>query len=355
MPGRGHGRLPSGSAEGDRSPYIEPWSRRHPDFMDNYNRTHSSGRGRGRGISTNSGRGRGRGRGNIAPLVNSTVSNQLGQRDSNSNDSRTSPKNNAPQPVPGTSLAYAYEMPSNSDEIAQDFDEICDLMHTGAIKINDYLTHVFGFDPQNPDYWPEPPKGANMYIEGLFPSFPSWPSKGNPFQLLPLRKRGYFPFDLYGERIFRKEDLKKWFDDPNFSEELFEIQFRELLRVLKFNGKWSVECGPSDCGSYGTCKIFSRVPKSDDSKENRPIVESKDVDQSKATGTDKSEEPDSGFCTDSFENIVDPRSIGIHVIEPNDYSWEPKTGSGFVKPDDRLSEYEHSVFLRSQVLIGPNL
>ena len=320
MVGRGHGSLGSGPSRAGAPSGVQydRFSRRS-GYEEVLTPTHS-GRGRGRGTRVHFSRGRGRGSGR----GNSDLR-------SSSNSSAVSVPNEVKSPM---TPEIAYEMPGNTDEIAQDFDIICDLLHSGRVKISDYLSKKFGFDVSDPENWPGPPKGANLFHDRCFPTFPTWPKGGNPYELLPLKRAGYFPFDEYGKMVFSRTELNKWFNSTDFDEELFEIQFRELSHVLQFNGKWTVDLNISEGGSYGTCKIFSNYSA---------------VKQSERIDLNPSLEPDSGFVTVSFDDLSDPLSLDLESLEPNDFSWEPYDGSGFVQPNEPLSEFEYSTIIRSQV------
>lgn len=320
MVGRGHGSLGSNSTRTGAPSGVryDQFSRR-AGYEEVLTPTHS-GRGRGRGTRVRVSRGRGRG---------------SGPGSSGARPSSNSPVVSAPVRVEiPLTPEIAYEMPENTDEIAQDFDTICDLLHSGQVKISDYLSKKFGFDVSDPKNWPGPPKGANLFHDGCFPNFPTWPKGGNPYQLLPLKRAGCFPFDEYGKLVFTRTELDKWFNSTDFDDELFEIQFRELSHVLQFNGKWTVDLDISQGGSYGTCKIFSNYSA---------------VKQSERIDSNPSLEPDSGFVTVSFDDLSDPMSLDLEYLEPNDFSWEPYDGSGFVQPSENLSEFESSSIIRSQV------
>ena len=319
MPGRGHGRSMGSDPPSSRTPrgVLFPG---HDGRGDGFNNNFV---GSGRGVrvprQTSGGRGRGRGNGSMTPGPVPITHPSFRSKD------------DLPQ------LSIVYELPENSDSLARDFDEISDLIHSGRIKINDYLSKKFGFDVTDPENWPTLPGGANLFHDGCFPKFPTWPKNGNPFELLPLKKRGYFPFDDYGKLVFFESELDKWYNTSFFDEELFEIQFRELTHVLQLNGRWVVDLEASEGESYGTCKILSNYP-----------VEK----QLERVGARDLKELDSGFVTESFDDIADPCSFDpkfLDNLEPNDFSWEPRTGSGFVQPNVSMTRYEESTYVRSKV------
>ena len=310
MPGRGHGRAVG----------LDPPKTGHPLGV---NSPHNSSSSSGRGIrpQQRSGTGRGRGRGN-SPMIPGPVPITHASFRS---------KDHLPQ------LSIAYELPENTDVLALDYDETSDLIHSGRVKINDYLSKKFGFDVTDPDNWPGLPKSANLFHDGCFPKFPTWPKNGNPFELLPLKKRGYFPFDDYGKLVFFESELDKWYNTSFWDEELFEIQFRELTHILQLNGRWVVDLQASEGESYGTVKIFSNYPAEK---------------QLERVGARDPTELDSGFVTESFDEIRDPCSFDpeyLDRIEPNEYSWEPVDGTGFVQVESIMTPYENSTYVRSKV------
>ena len=322
MPGRGHGRSVGPDPYKTATPLGYGGHFRDDDRR--ANRQSTSGQGRGRGVQvenrTSGGRGRGRGNGSVGP--------------GNVSVSHPSFRSNADLPQ----LSLVYELPENSDVLARDFDETSDLIHAGRIRINDYLSKKFGFDVADPENWPEFPKGANLFHDGCVPKFPSWPEKGgNPFELLPLKKRGYFPFDDYGKLMFFQSELDKWYHTSDADEELFEIQFRELTHILQLNGRWVVDLQPSEGESYGTVSIFSNYP----AEKQLERVGARDLT-----------ELDSGFVTESFDNITDPCVFDpefLEKLDPNEFSWEPYEGTGFVRIQSSMTLYEKSTFVRSKV------
>ena len=344
MPGRGHGRLMSSGSDHTGT----------PSGINHASTGRGQGMGRGeyfqRGSTT---RDNHRGPGDHTNYVStgpgrprsqrSTISGRGGRGRPGNSSSSSQPEASPPSGESvGTNLKvdFIYEMPDNSGEVAKDFDEVCDLLHSGRVKISDYLSKKFGFDVTDPENWPGVPKGANLFHDGCFPKFPNWPEDGNPFQLLPLKKSGYFPFDNYGKLVFTTKELNTWYNTRFADEELFEIQFRELTHVMQFNGRWSVDLVVSENGSYGTCKIFSNYP----AEKQLEWARAKD-----------SVEPDSGFVTESFDSIVDPLVVDVEVLEPNEFSWEPVHGTGFVQAAACLSQFESDSIVRSQVFDWPYL
>ena len=324
MPGRGHGRLlnaPSTSA--NTGGYIEPWSRRHPDFMDNYNAQYSSngrgrGRGRGRGVRTESNSGRGRGR--LGQGLSGRDENQnlvLGSKRTDSTPKISSKEDEQSVVKP---LDDIINRPKNDDRVAKPYDHLSNLVRICHINQTEYYATLppDRVEQERNEHGDLIPCHCALFLwPGLKPKFPKFPSGRNPFDLLPVVKEGIYPFDTYGRLLFNKEYFDRWRANPK-SADLLELQIRKLVQLNKLDGRWDQCFVPSEYQSYGTLNEwrFGRFEKND----VRPVIKD-------------SAEPDSGFSESDF--VSDEPWTGDNGIDraKDKEKWEPFKGNHYVSTD----------------------
>lgn len=223
------------------------------------------------------------------------------------------------------------KLPENEATVARDFDVVCDELEASSIVLslllwNEYVEHKN--DPVDPTKY-----RANFFLSDLRPNFPPFPKNGNPFSLLPTTTSGIFPFDKYGSTLFDSATINRWKNDPKAKHELLEVQIRQLIILYKLDKVPRIYAEQADEGSYGV-----QTPVFTGDRSNKI-----GSDQDKKSGShSKAVEPDSGFY--SIEPEIDPWGGNSDTLPPNEYSWEPVTGSGFVSLDDFVpnASYVHT-------------
>ena len=210
-------------------------------------------------------------------------------------------------------------LPKNEEPVARDFDTVADEIEqschvTSLLLWNDYVQHRN--DPPDPRRYK-----TNFFIPNLRPRFPPLPKNANPFWYLPAIASDIFPFDEYGQKLFDTATLSRWRNEPKAKPELLEVQIRQLIILYELDKDLPIYSEQADIGSYGVeTPIYTGLP-----------VQSSD--QGEGSGS-KSVEPDSGFV--SIEPEIDPWAGNGDLIPPNEYSWEPYDGTGYVQVLDRV-------------------
>ena len=220
------------------------------------------------------------------------------------------------------------ELPKNEESVARDFDIVSDEVEISCSLLSwmlwdDYVKHKD--DPVPRDI------KANFFHPTIRPKFPPFTKGNNPFSVLPTTANGIFPFDEYGAILFDKPTIARWQKDPKARAELLEVQIRQLIILYELDRNPPIYSESAEVGSYGaTAPVYTGPPV-------------RSMDQDKKSGTE-SAEPDSGFV--SVEPEVDPWSGNGDTVPPNEYSWEPRDGSGYVP----LSAFlPHAIYAHTQV------
>ena len=210
-------------------------------------------------------------------------------------------------------------LPRNEDLIARDFDEISDEVSLASDRIAELFWAEFFHNKDDPK---DPYASSNFFDAELSPQFPKMPPGKNPYDLLPFVQDGVYPFDAYGSKLFSSKTLDVWKNDPRAKQELFEVQFRQLVKINGLDRRPKIYSDQSESGSYGVQAPVYTGPSRFDT---RP---SKSDDQKPVGTSSNAAEPDSGFV--SIEPSVDPWAGYSDKLPSNEYTWENVDGTGFV-------------------------